>query len=73
MIQVSLDFDFISFGYFSFHWGMLFSENPLERTRGDPLWPSGYDGWLSSFSLLVQVSAGSSSGLAWPLYKCAAL
>ena len=39
----------------------------------DPPWPSGYDAWLPSVSLQVRVSAGSPSGLAWSLYKCAAL
>ena len=39
----------------------------------DPPWPSGYDAWLPSVSSQVRVSAGSLSGLAWSLYKCAAL
>ena len=39
----------------------------------DPPWPSGYDAWLPNVSLQVRVSAGSPSGLAWSLYKCAAL
>ena len=44
----------------------------LPRNR-DPPWPSGYDAWLPSVSSQVRVSAGSPSGLAWSLYKCAAL
>ena len=40
---------------------------------GDPPWPSDYDAWLPSLSSQVRVSAGSQSGLAWSLYKCAAL
>ena len=39
----------------------------------DPPWPSGYDAWLPSVSSQVRVSAGSPSGLACSLYKCAAL
>ena len=39
----------------------------------DPAWTSDYDAWLPSVSLQVRVSAGSLSGLAWSLYKCAAL
>ena len=39
----------------------------------DPPWPSGYDARLPSVSSQVLVSAGSLSGLAWSLYKCAAL
>ena len=35
--------------------------------------PSGYDAWLPRVSSQVRVSAGSSRGLAWSLYKCAAL
>ena len=46
--------------------------NNLPYAR-DPPWPSGYDAWLPSVSSQVRVSAGSSSGLAWLLYKCAAL
>ena len=54
-----------------------FSLNMAEKvtkiyTRDMP-WPSGYDAWLPSMSLQVRVSAGSPSGLAWSLYKCAAL
>ena len=39
----------------------------------DPPWPSGYDARLPSVSSKVRVSAGSPSGLAWSLYKCAVL
>ena len=35
--------------------------------------PSGHDAWLPSVSSQVRVSAGSSSRLAWSLYKGAAL
>ena len=46
----------------------------LTPTIRDPPWPSGYDAsWLPSVSSQVRVSAGSPSGLAWSLYKCAAL
>ena len=40
---------------------------------GYPPCPSGYDAWLRSVSSQVRVSAGSPSGLARSLYKCAAL
>ena len=45
---------------------------PEEKQR-DPQWPSGYYAWLPSVSSQVRVSTGSSSVLAWSLYKCAAL
>ena len=51
----------------------------MERIINDRLvwrdlpWPRDYDAWLPSVSLQVRVSAGSSSGLAWSLYKCAVL
>ena len=41
--------------------------------KRDPTWPSGYNAWLPSVSWQVRVSAGSLSGLAWALYKCAVL
>ena len=44
----------------------------LEGQR-DPPWPSGVNAWLPSMSSQVRVSTGSPSGLALPLYKCAAL
>ena len=40
---------------------------------GDPPWPSGYDAWFPSVNSQVRVSDGYPSGLAWSLYKCAAL
>ena len=43
-------------------------------TSRDPPCPSGFDTWLPSVSLQIRVSNGSPySGLAWSLYKCAAL
>ena len=45
----------------------------LQVSVRDPPWPSGYDAWLPSVSSQVRVSAGSPRGLAWSLYKCAAL
>ena len=43
------------------------------QIQRDPPWPSGYDASLPSVSLQVRVSAGSPSGLAWSIYKCAVL
>ena len=47
----------------------------LLETSQSLLWGicRGYDAWLHKESLQVRVSAGSPSGLAWSLYKCAAL
>ena len=39
--------------------------------EGGPQWY--YDAWLPSLSLQVRLSAGSPSGLALSLYKCAAV
>ena len=48
-------------------------DHPSPGSVRDPPWPSGYDAWLPSVSSQVRVSAGSPSGLAWSLYRCAAL
>ena len=39
----------------------------------DPWWPSDYNAWLPSARSQVRMSIRSPSGLAWSLYKCAAL
>ena len=41
--------------------------------RIDPPWAIGYDAWLLRVRSQVRVFAGTALGLAWSLYKCAAL
>ena len=68
---------YICVDIFDFIEGDVFTKG-IRHTRsgvsysGDPLWPSGYDAWLPSVCSQIRVSAGSPSGLAWSLYKCAA-
>ena len=48
-------------------------ERKVSSLEGDPFRPSGYDACLPSMSSQVLNADGSPIGLAWLLYKCAAL